>query len=263
MLKNWPDNQTAIDYKAPPALPADAAFFLDVDGTLLEIAEHPDAVSVRPELVETLSALHQSIGAVALVSGRSLAGLDRIFSPHVFPAAGLHGVERRDGVGRVIALDTDRERLAAVREKLLHYVAGQPGTLLEDKGSALAIHYREAPAAAAATTALAAQLVAELDTGFMLQHGKMVVEIKPSGANKGTAISAFMNEPPFAGLTPVFAGDDTTDEDGFRSVNDMGGISVKVGSGPSLARWRLQDTRTVLDWLKGYLRERGRRKTRP
>ena len=199
MLKNWPDNQTAIDYKAPPALPADAAFFLDVDGTLLEIAEHPDAVGVRPELVETLSALHQSIGAVALVSGRSLAGLDRIFSPHVFPAAGLHGVERRDGAGRVIALDTDRERLAAVREKLLHYVAGQPGTLLEDKGCALAIHYREAPAAATATTALAAQLVAELDTGFMLQHGKMVVEIKPSGANKGTAISAFMNEPPVRG----------------------------------------------------------------
>lgn len=100
MLKSWPENSTAIDYKALPALPADAAFPLDVDGTLLEIAEHPDAISVRPELAETLSALHQSMGGVALVSGRSLAGLNHIFSPHVFPAAGLHGVERRDDVGR-------------------------------------------------------------------------------------------------------------------------------------------------------------------
>ena len=124
--------------------------------------------------------------------------------------------------------------------------------LLEDKGLAAALHYRAAPQYKGEAEQLVEAIVAELGEAFSLQKGKMVFEIKPSGKDKGTVIEEFMREPPFAGRLPVFIGDDVTDEDGFRVVNDLGGHSIKVGDGDTLARWRLTDADAVLEWLSAY-----------
>jgi len=248
---NRPD--TASD-ELPPFAP-DWAFFLDVDGTLLELAEHPLQVEVRPELVAVLHDLYAvSAGAVALVSGRSLADLDRILLPEHLPASGQHGLERRDGRGAVHRAALDAGALDGARAELEAFRAAHPGTLVEDKGGVLALHYRAAPALEAPARALATRLARALGPAFKAQHGKMVVEIKAAGHDKGTAIDEFLAEPPFRERTAVFIGDDVTDEDGFRRVNALGGVTVKVGAGPTVARYRLADPYAVLDFLAAYVR---------
>lgn len=247
-----PTRQTT---QQPPSYGEDWAFFLDVDGTLLDLAEHPDDVEVRPEIVGTLHDLHELTGgAVALVSGRAIADLDRILLPEHLPAAGQHGLERRDGSGRIERHRIEARGLERARAALAQYAARHPGILLEDKGLVLAVHYRNAPALEGEVCALAERLARDLGAGYKAQHGKMVVEIKPVGHDKGTAIREFLAEPPFRGRRPVFVGDDVTDEDGFRFVNAAGGISVKVGGGETAAAYRLADSRAVLAWLEGYLR---------
>jgi len=238
----------------PPALPAwDArwALFLDVDGTLLEIMEHPDDVRAAPRLRRLLAAAARALdGALALVSGRSIASLDAVFDPLRLPAAGLHGLERRDAGGKVHYPAGYARRIAAARDTLLEFVQSEPGLLLEDKGAALALHYRGAPALEAQCRqriGLAREAAGE---DFHVQHGKMVFELKPSGRDKGTAVADFMREAPFRGRRPVFVGDDVTDEDGFRAVNALGGISIRVGeSAGSAARLVAADVAAILDWL--------------
>ena len=234
-----------------PSATIRSSFFLDVDGTLLEIAEHPDAVQVGPGLVTTLQSLQRTnAGAVALISGRELADLDRIFAPHRFAAAGQHGFERRSAAGEVLRHNIASERLDTARQRLRDFVAANAGAFLEDKGMTVALHYRQAPAVAAAAEQLVEDLVADLGPSYKILRGKMIVEIKPEGIDKGTAIRAFMIEAPFAGTMPVFIGDDVTDEDGFEFVNKLGGLSIRVGdTGPSAATRRLSDSTTVLTWL--------------
>jgi trehalose 6-phosphate phosphatase len=238
----------------PPELPAwDArwALFLDVDGTLLEIAQHPDAVRAGPRLTRLLAAACRSLdGALALVSGRSIASLDRIFAPLSLPAAGLHGLERRDARGRVHYPVGYAARIAAARGGLLEFVQSRPGLLLEDKGAALALHYRGAPALEGECRRRIELACAAAGEDFHVQHGKMVFELKPSGSDKGTAVADFMRETPFLGRRPVFVGDDVTDEDGFRAVNALGGLSIRVGTGAgSAARIVVADVAAVIDWL--------------
>jgi trehalose 6-phosphate phosphatase len=227
------------------------ALFLDVDGTLLEIMRHPDDVRAAPQLKRLLAAVSETLGgALALVSGRSIASLDRIFAPLTVPAAGLHGLERRDADGRAHYPSGYADRIAAARRGLLDFVQSEPGLLLEDKGAALALHYRNAPALAdeCGRRIEIARVAAGED--FHVQHGKMVFELKPSGQDKGTAVQAFMREPPFRGRQPVFIGDDTTDEDGFRAVNALGGLSIRVGAAAgSAARFVATDVAEILDWL--------------
>lgn len=234
-----------------------AALFLDVDGTLVPIAETPEAVVVNERLLGTLFALDRALGgAVALVSGRAIADLDRLFAPARFPAAGLHGLERRDAAGQRHD-DGDEAALESLRGPLAAFAADHPGVLLEDKGRAIALHYRKAPEAAAAARAQVERLVAPLHDHLAVVPGKMVFEIKPVSADKGVAVAAFMAEPPFAGRRPAFIGDDVTDEDGFKFVNDLGGVSVKVdehlGDQPSAAVARLADVEAVGDWLRALL----------
>lgn len=234
------------------------ALFLDVDGTLLEIAPTPHTVSAPDSLKDLLKrAAARERGAVALVSGRSLADLDRLFAPQTFTAAGQHGLERRTVGGHIWRLNVDTEQLYSARTALLQFVAQHPGLLLEDKGRALAVHFRSAPQLQEAVRTQMQTLLAELHSGFQLRPGKCVLELVPAGCSKRTAIEAFMAEPPFAGRVPVFIGDDVTDEDGFNAVNALSGHSVRVGRiDGTAARWHMDNVAAVIDWLsERYLSE--------
>ncbi len=236
-------------------LPPDRhALFLDVDGTLLTIAPHPDAVRVAPGLLALLDRLNERLGgALALVSGRAIANLDALFAPLRLPCAGVHGLERRSA-DAVIHRSDGAALLAPLRQPLTDFVQARKGLLLEDKNQSLAIHFRKAPGREAEVESFVQAQIAPSGDSLELKRGKMVLEVKPSGANKGTAITAFMDEPPFTGRVPVFVGDDVTDEDGFRIVNQLEGLSVRVGcTGPTAARYRLTDEAGVEDWLRTWL----------
>ncbi len=243
--------ESVID--AVPALCADWAFFLDIDGTLLDIARNPQEVRVDCELRSLLLRLAAaSADAVALISGRSIADIDRLFAPLRFAAAGQHGAERRDYRGQTHRSAVPDARLSEARARLHELAASIPGLVLEDKGFNLALHYRMAPQHGAHLRRTLREIVATLGDEFDLQEGKMVLEIKPSGRNKGAVIAEFMQEEPFRGKTPVFLGDDLTDEFGFELVNRLGGHSFKIGAGASSATWRLADAAAVRAWLNGY-----------
>jgi trehalose 6-phosphate phosphatase len=233
--------------QTPPRLTSDAALFLDFDGTLVGIAETPEAIEVPQGLVALLTDLHGWLGgAVAVVSGRQIDVLDRFLAPLRLPAAGEHGVQRRDATGAM------REQAAPDLEAVLdvanHLAGAHPDLLVERKHAAVALHYRRAPELEVLCRDALLGIIAK-QPQLELLHGKAVFEVKPAGVNKGIAIDAFMNEPPFVGRVPVFAGDDTTDESGFAIVQPRGGLAIKVGSGPSLAQHRLESPLAVFEWL--------------
>lgn len=237
---------------APPAPADDWALFLDVDGCLLELAETPDAVIVPAGLRERLEALRARLGgALALVSGRSIATLDDLFAPSRFDAAGLHGIERRQH-GRDDVAAVAPPELDVLLKEAGRLARDHEGVVVEDKGASLALHWRQAPAAEHLLQAFALHALSRLP-GYRLQHGKQVVELRPGHADKGDAIVAFLETPPFAGRVPVFAGDDLTDESGFIQVNARSGISILICD-PALerdsaARCGLRDPAAVRAWL--------------
>ncbi|MGB5622031.1 MAG: trehalose-phosphatase [Gammaproteobacteria bacterium] len=242
----------------PGALPAWSdrwALFLDVDGTLLDIADHPDDVRTTPRLKLLVRRAGLELGgAVALVSGRAIADLDRLFMPLQLPTAGLHGIERRSADGTMHYRPALEDRLHDIKRELMEFADNRTGLLLEDKGAALALHYRNAPGAAGDAQEIMTRLARAAGEQFHVQHGKMVLELKPAGQDKGTAILQFMQEQPFAGRIPVFAGDDVTDEDGFVAVNRLGGESIRVGDGQSTdARHYVETVNQLLGWLEENL----------
>lgn len=193
-----------------------------------------------PSLLTLLDTLRQrSHGAVAVVSGRGIDNLDTFLSMPDLPIAGLHGAERRDSNGDTQRIGFNDERLLRIERELAAVVDRHPGMLLEIKGAAVALHYRNAVDREPVAREAAERLVAEYADAYVLQPGKMVFEIKPKGVDKGRALAAFLDEPPFAGRVPLFAGDDLTDEKGFAVVNARGGLSIKVGAGETSARMRL------------------------
>jgi len=228
-----------------------AAFFLDFDGTLVELAATPDAVVVPDSLKHLLAALADlSGGAVAIVSGRSIESIDAMLAPLVLPVAGLHGAEWRDAQGEVVREFVADPRLAQMADTLSEVVAANPGLLLETKAASLALHYRNVPDKEGVARTAIEQLIAEYGDAFALQAGKMVFEIKPAGVNKGRAITALLGKPPFMGRTPCFAGDDVTDEAGFAAVNGLGGLSIKVGEGATCAVTRVDSVTRLYKWLE-------------
>jgi trehalose 6-phosphate phosphatase len=226
--------------------------FLDVDGTLIEIANTPQGVYVSEALKELLLAdARARDGALALVSGRSLVDVDALFAPLQFAAAGQHGLERRDIHGRVSRVSVAAAPLHTARIILSTLVATHPGLLLEDKGTALALHFRLAPELESLAHAAIAAVAADMPE-FHVQPGKCVWELKPRAFNKGTAIQSFMAEAPFIGRIPVFAGDDLTDEYAFRAANELGGVSILVGSHrETQAQFALASVAEVLEWIAG------------
>lgn len=232
-----------------PPLPGDAALFLDLDGTLVDIVARPDDVRVDEALRGQLTRLKARLGgAVAIVTGRSLENLDRLLAPLKLPAAGLHGVERRSADGTTVRLEVDEGAFATARTALTELVRRHPGLLLEDKGLAIAVHYRLAQQLEAAVDAAVGELAAEFPYALQVQRGLLVCELKPVGADKGRAVHAFMTEPPFAGRTPVAIGDDVTDVDAFAAAISLGGFGVAVGSRIPAAS-TLPGPRAVRAWL--------------
>ena len=230
--------------------PNGTAFFFDFDGTLVELAPTPDGVLVRPDMLALLTELRRATqGAVAVVSGRGIDSIDSFLGMRDLPVAGLHGAERRDANGDTQRVGFDDERLLHMEKVLADLVRSHPGLLLEIKGAAVALHYRNAPESEPAAREATTRLVGEFADAYVLQPGKMVYEIKPKDVDKGRALRAFLDEPPFAGRLPVFAGDDLTDEKGFAVVNEQRGLSIKVGGGDTIAQTRVDSVDALLGWL--------------
>ena len=232
------------------------AFFLDIDGTLLDIAATPRAVHTARADCRLVAALYDKTdGALALVSGRSLKMIDQLFSPMRLPAAGQHGVERRDARGRVHRPSFSTDVLARAAERIREFAERHAGLVFEDKGYSMALHYRLAPHLAGAAHAVVREAARAAGKAVEVQGGKMVAELKPAGHDKGRAIEAFMREKPFSGRVPVFLGDDLTDEHGFRMVDRMGGYAIKVGPGQTVARWRVSNPAAARAWLADWLEQ--------
>lgn len=232
----------------------ETAWFLDIDGTLVDISTTPGGVVIDKSLRTLLTRLYDAAdGAVALITGRTLKAADQLFDPLRFPVAGQHGLEWRDASGTVHRHDQGARHIDAVRPLVIQWAAQWPPLLVEDKGLSLALHYRKAPGLEGAVHAFLGELVDGADQNLHLQPGKMVCELRPTGRDKGTAIRDFLAQAPFAGRQPVFAGDDMTDEFGFAAVNSLDGMSIKVGMERSTARWRLPNVAATRGWLAACL----------
>ena len=230
------------------------ALFLDFDGTMVDIAPQPHAVHVPEPLISLLQDLDSYLqGAVAVISGRPIAQIDEFLQPLKLPVAGVHGAERRGADGQLHLFNT--HPLDHVQEAACALAALHPGLLVENKRGSLALHYRMAPELEAECIRTMQQAVDE-SPGLTLMRGKMVVEAKPGGSSKGRAIEDFLAEAPFAGRTPVFIGDDVTDEAGFSTVQRLGGLGIKVGEGASVATRRLAHPAALRQELEAALAAR-------
>lgn len=237
---------------ALPRPAPDWALFLDFDGTLVELEDHPANVALPAGMAQRLRHLQAALDdAVAIVSGRALSDLERLLHPLRLPLAGLHGLERRDARGRIHQDERDRERLDSVRDAIAGFVAARPGLYAEDKGGALALHWRGAPEREQEVAAFLERQRRQLGDGFHIQAGKQVFELKPVGRDKGRVVREFMAEAPFQGRTPVFIGDDRTDEDAFAAVNALGGVSIRVGEHhpDTAATATLPSVAATIEWL--------------
>ena len=240
-----------------PQPPADfgaatSALFLDVDGTLVDIQSHPADVRADADLIGLLVELARRLdGALSLISGRSIAEIDRIFAPQRFSCAGSHGTELRLQGGDVTVAQAGFP--GGILRRVSAFADEHEGLLVEKKSAGLALHYRRAPDLEPQCRELVADVMRELGPEFRLIDGKMVLEIAPRNHHKGEAIRELLQHDPFHGRRPVFIGDDVTDEDGFRIVNGLDGLSIRVGQvGETAARYTLDDVDAVRDWLRRF-----------
>ena len=233
----------------PSSLLDGAALFLDFDGTLVELAESPDSIRVPGELRPLLARLSERLcGRLALVTGRSIADLERHLGPCAMAVAGSHGLELRLAGGAEVSVSAP-EGLARARDEIRRFAAGDEGLLVEEKPASIALHFRLSPGREAGAAALFEELAGR--TGFQVQAGKMVLELRPRGADKGDALRRMMAEPTFAGARPLFVGDDLTDEDAFVAAAELGGGGILVGAPrDTAARWRLDGVPAALRWLE-------------
>ncbi|MBR0683492.1 trehalose-phosphatase [Roseomonas eburnea] len=212
-----------------PEIEAGWALFLDLDGTLLDIAPEPDAVVVPATLPGTLAGLSARLGgALAIVSGRARGNVDRLLAPLALPGGFGHGAELRDADGRPAETDSMPPLPDDWPAHLSRFVERRPGLILERKPHGLALHFRAVPEYGAAVRAIMEDLVSEA-VGFMLLPAHMAFEIRPRAATKARAVEALMATPPFRGRRPVFVGDDVTDEDGMAAARRFGGFGLHVG----------------------------------
>jgi trehalose 6-phosphate phosphatase len=245
--------QSAPVLDAPPALATllergEVALFLDFDGTLVEIAEGPDAIEPRAGLAESLQELSQRLcGRCAIVSGRAIRDIEKHLGPLGVAVAGSHGSDIRSADGA--ALGAGARSLPAEMEAALRAFAEEQGLDYEDKPHGGALHYRRNPGQGEQALAFAQDL-AETH-GWAVQSGKCVVELVAGEGDKGSAVRTLMETPGFAGARPFFIGDDLTDEAGFDACAALGGGGVLVGDPrETSARYHLPGVAAVHDWLE-------------
>ena len=229
--------------------PERMALFLDLDGTLAQIEPTPGAVGPDARRNTVLARATKALdGRLAVISGRTIAEVDRILNGQVKAVAGVHGLEHRSAFGDQ-ATPPAHPGLSDAKRAFAAFAATDPGLEIEDKGVSVTLHYRRAPQAAAAARDLAGRLAAS--TGLLRQDGHCVVELRTPGPTKGDAVAAFMAEAPFAGAVPVFVGDDVTDEDAFAAAVAKGGLGVLVGPvRETHASFVLDNVGDVLAWLE-------------
>ncbi|NGY05106.1 trehalose-phosphatase [Solimonas terrae] len=237
----------AVEKRAPPLLAGREALFLDFDGTLTEIVARPELVFIEPTLIALIERAQRRLGgALAVISGRPLREIDAYLLPLQLPGGGQHGAELR-----VHGNATPQRRVwpgvAAAAEQIRRRFGEDRQLIVENKGASVAVHYRAAPERAAECQAFMREIAVQFELGVLV--GKMVVEVRPRDLHKGHAVETLMRRPLFATRTPVFVGDDTTDEDGFSWVQAHGGYGIKVGSGDSVAAFRLDGVHAVHSWL--------------
>ena len=228
-----------------------SSLFLDVDGTLLDIAPAPELVVVPAELSATLVRLAELLGgALALVSGRPIAQLDALFAPLRLPAAGEHGAEIRLAADRPIIAGPPPMALEQMVAQLTAATTGIPGVRIEQKRAGVVVHYRQAPEQAARLRALVDTAVADHVADVQIMPGKMVLEVKERTYSKGQAVIALMQRAPFVGRPPLFLGDDASDRDGFAAARRFGGCGAAVGPDHAdAADWLFASPAAVRAWL--------------
>ena len=232
------------------------ALFLDVDGTLYEIVNSPSLIKPCFRLQKKLYTIRNRLGgALGLISGRSLDDLDRIFDTSKIPVAGNHGAQLRDAL-RTKEYQADTGNIKGIAQKIRKLLNEQKNIEIENKGSNLTVHFRNSTIDRREINRIIMELV-KCDPSLTFLKGKEVFEVKPLSHNKGTAISYFMRTKPFIKRRPIFIGDDVTDEDGFETVNNKGGWSVRVGNYKrSKANFFLPNVKSVHGVMKQLLKSR-------
>ena len=233
----------------PISLLTGASLFLDFDGTMVEIAASPSAVTVTDDLLDLLALLHSRLdGRLAIVSGRSATEVEELLSPLQLDIAGSHGLETRTG-GGAMRLARRPDILDSVASKLRSLARQHPGVLVEEKPLGVALHYRQAPDAEPACREAIARLADLAD--LEVQPGKMVLELRPRGSDKGAAVLAMMTGSRFAGTRPIYLGDDLTDEPAFAAAETLGGVGVLVGElRETSASYAIPTVGETLKWLR-------------
>jgi len=235
----------------------ETALFLDFDGTLVDIAPTPDAISVDDSLKSLLTELNRRHdGAVSIVSGRNLREIEHYLGDSAPTISGGHGAELRHGGEHVEGVKCDADRLDHIKKAVKEFAILDPRVIVEDKSFGIVLHFRQYPELECKVREFLTILVGE-DDAFELQPAKMAVEIKPKGISKAGAIGRIMAFKEFAGRNILFAGDDVTDESAFSRVNQQGGVTVRIGEGPTCAHYRTQSPSTFKAWLLGQV-EAGR-----
>lgn len=239
----------------PPFSTGHHALFLDFDGTLVGIAPHPSDVQRPLGLPQLMLQLQQQLsGALAIITGRSMADIDHFLAPTVLPIASEHGAHRRDSLGHLhkISATLEAAQIGYLLRAAQLLEAQHPALWCETKTTGFTLHYRTAPELDPVCWEALAPLAAQTPA-CTLVRGKYGIELRPSAVDKGAAVRSFMQEPAFAGRTPVFVGDDAADEDGFIAAQLAGGYGIKVGSGASAARYRMGSPVDVHAWLQSLV----------
>ncbi|MDP2121180.1 MAG: trehalose-phosphatase [Hoeflea sp.] len=240
-----PDDLESLSIKAD-----ETALFLDFDGTFVDIAETPDSVRVGRRdklLLDELSRRHQ--GAVAIVSGRNLSDIDHYLAGFSGTVSGGHGAELRHAGQDFLGASCDLERLEHIKNAVMEFAIIDPRVLAEDKSFGIVLHFRQHPELEGKVHDFLRSLV-DGDAEFEIQPAKMAFEVKPKGFSKASAIERIMSFVQFGGRSMLYAGDDVTDEGAFAHVNARGGVTVKIGDGPTVARYRTQSPASFKDWLR-------------
>jgi trehalose 6-phosphate phosphatase len=232
---------------------AHCCIFLDFDGTIVPIEDRPENVRVNASTLRFIERLAgKAQGALALISGRDIAVIDRLLHPLILPVAGVHGLQRRDAAGRLHTPAIDQCIVESVAKEIESAFIGELGVAIERKAGAVALHYRLRPDYERRCHDIVTSLVRNRSELHLIE-GNMVCEIRLDGDDKGAVIKKFLAERPFEGRIPIFAGDDATDESGFAAVNASGGASIKVGDGPSAARFRVGGVAELRGWFEGMM----------